>query len=351
LKAQYLREQGFLTDLLFVYAVHYNPREESFKETLSENNIDEEMAFYESIDTYFDIDDDVFLPLFYRKGNGANFISSEIIQSNEFFDDYSLDTLCSDLTDVEEIPSNLFRFLFNTEYITSTEGSVSSAVAEAVINSDFQNMMKTQLITFFSNPQKILGGFVEDIRRVAVLLENYYSDHSFELEKAKQVDWGRLKADLAKIPGREIVIRTQKVNYSICLVRRDFIFAKVRPHVDFLLLGCAYEKFLPALLVQRREFSLQEFCRALGDNRRISIYELLFDEEEMATSKIAERLDMSVAALFYHLDIMVKANIISFRSEGRSVLYSLNCGHIEKSGINIANQIKNRRKLKNEEVG
>jgi len=351
MKAQYLWEQGFLADLLFVYTAHYNLREKNFTDFLNEVSAEDDMSFYEGIDIQFGIDDSRFLPLFYRKENGTSFASSQIIQNDKFFDNYTFDTLCSDLTDVEEISANLFHFLFNSEYITSAEGSVSSTVAEAVINSDFPNAMKTQLITFFSNPQKTLDDFVEDVRRVAVLLEKYYTDHSFELEKAKQVDWGKLKADLAKIPGREIVIRTQKVNYSICLIRKNFIYANVHPTTHFLLLGCSYEKVLPSVLARKKEFSLQEFCRALGDNRRISIYELLFGEDEMTTSRIAEQLDMTVAALLYHLDIMVKANILNLRTEGRSVLYSLNSVYIEKSGVSIADQIKNRRKRKNEEVG
>jgi DNA-binding transcriptional ArsR family regulator len=65
---------------------------------------------------------------------------------------------------------------------------------------------------------------------------------------------------------------------------------------------------------------------ALAQESRLKTYRLLVQTgpQGLAASKIAEHLDVAPSSLSFHLKELAHAGLVSFRQEGRFVIYSAN---------------------------
>jgi DNA-binding transcriptional ArsR family regulator len=66
-----------------------------------------------------------------------------------------------------------------------------------------------------------------------------------------------------------------------------------------------------------------EFCKALADDTRQQILEMLL-EKEMCVSDIVEAFDMSQPSISHHLSILKQFNLVTSRKEGKQVFYATN---------------------------
>lgn len=74
--------------------------------------------------------------------------------------------------------------------------------------------------------------------------------------------------------------------------------------------------------------SLSQTFAALSEPNRRKIVDLL-KKKEMAVSEIAKNLDITMATLSHHLDILKRADLVSGRREGQQIIYSLNFSVLE----------------------
>ncbi len=66
-----------------------------------------------------------------------------------------------------------------------------------------------------------------------------------------------------------------------------------------------------------------EFCKALADDTRQRILEMLL-EREMCVGDIVDAFDMSQPTISHHLNILRQFGLVTSRKEGKQVYYSIN---------------------------
>jgi ArsR family transcriptional regulator len=66
-----------------------------------------------------------------------------------------------------------------------------------------------------------------------------------------------------------------------------------------------------------------EFCKALADETRQRILEMLL-EEEMNVSDIVEAFSMSQPSISHHLSVLKQFGLVISRKEGKRVFYAIN---------------------------
>ena len=66
-----------------------------------------------------------------------------------------------------------------------------------------------------------------------------------------------------------------------------------------------------------------EFCKALADETRQRILEMLL-EEEMSVSDIVEAFSMSQPSISHHLSVLKQFGLVTGRKEGKHVFYAIN---------------------------
>ena len=80
---------------------------------------------------------------------------------------------------------------------------------------------------------------------------------------------------------------------------------------------------------------LSQTFAALSDNNRLKVLDAL-KKGEQPVSDIAKELDITLATLSHHLDILKRSGLISSRRSGRQMLYSLNLSVMEEAAKSIA---------------
>jgi len=66
-----------------------------------------------------------------------------------------------------------------------------------------------------------------------------------------------------------------------------------------------------------------EFCKALADNTRQQILQMLL-EKEMCVSEITDAFDMSQPTISHHLSVLKQFDLVTGRKEGKQVFYAVN---------------------------
>ena len=66
-----------------------------------------------------------------------------------------------------------------------------------------------------------------------------------------------------------------------------------------------------------------EFCKALGDETRQRILEMLL-EKEMSVSDITEAFSMAQPSISHHLSVLKRFGLVTSRKEGKHVYYTIN---------------------------
>ncbi|MGA7720965.1 MAG: metalloregulator ArsR/SmtB family transcription factor [Ignavibacteriaceae bacterium] len=74
---------------------------------------------------------------------------------------------------------------------------------------------------------------------------------------------------------------------------------------------------------------LSQTLAALADPNRQKILECL-RKSELPVSEIAKNLNITLATLSHHLDILRRSNLVSSRREGRQIFYQINLSVVEE---------------------
>lgn len=75
-------------------------------------------------------------------------------------------------------------------------------------------------------------------------------------------------------------------------------------------------------------YDLAEFFKIFGDTTRIKILYVLL-QQEMCVLDIALLLNMTQSAISHQLRVLKTMQLVKFRREGKTILYSLSDSHIE----------------------
>ncbi len=80
---------------------------------------------------------------------------------------------------------------------------------------------------------------------------------------------------------------------------------------------------------------------ALSDPNRQKILELL-KEKEMSVTEISENLNITMATLSHHLDILKRADLVSGRRNGQKIIYSLNLSVLDEICEKVVRLLKTK---------
>ena len=89
-------------------------------------------------------------------------------------------------------------------------------------------------------------------------------------------------------------------------------------------MGIYAEDALKSLQSQKRLVDLDVFGTAVSEKNRVGIIDALLVRDEMPIREIERMFEISNTNAYYHLNLMLKANIIRVRNQGRTMFYSLN---------------------------
>lgn len=77
-----------------------------------------------------------------------------------------------------------------------------------------------------------------------------------------------------------------------------------------------------------KEFDIVSFCKALGDETRQRILEILQAKGEQCVSDLVDYFNVSQPTISHHLNFLKQANLVTSRREGKQIYYRLNQDNI-----------------------
>lgn len=83
-----------------------------------------------------------------------------------------------------------------------------------------------------------------------------------------------------------------------------------------------------------------EVFKALSDQNRLRIVELLYDGE-LCACKLLEEMNFTQPTLSHHMGILMKAGIVNGRKEGKWVYYTVNTETMEKASEYLRSIFRN----------
>jgi ArsR family transcriptional regulator len=75
-------------------------------------------------------------------------------------------------------------------------------------------------------------------------------------------------------------------------------------------------------------FDMVAFCKALGDETRQRILEILQNEGEKCVSDLVELFNVSQPTISHHLNFLKQANLVTSRRDGKQIYYRANQDNI-----------------------
>lgn len=75
---------------------------------------------------------------------------------------------------------------------------------------------------------------------------------------------------------------------------------------------------------------IADFFKVFGDNTRIKILFMLAQEKQANVNTISTTLGISQSVTSQHLKLLRVARLVSWRKDGKNVIYRLNDDHIAK---------------------
>ena len=76
------------------------------------------------------------------------------------------------------------------------------------------------------------------------------------------------------------------------------------------------------------QFDMVAFCKALGDETRQKILEILQTEGEKCVSDLVEMFNVSQPTISHHLHFLKQANLVQSRRDGKQIYYNINQDNI-----------------------
>jgi ArsR family transcriptional regulator len=80
--------------------------------------------------------------------------------------------------------------------------------------------------------------------------------------------------------------------------------------------------------VTMTEFDMVAFCKALSDETRQRILEILQADGEKCVSDLVDLFDVSQPTISHHLHFLKQANLVTSRREGKQIYYRANQDNI-----------------------
>jgi len=324
---KFAKEPGFTYDLIHLFVYAYNKYRAP--STDDEEKREKNTAYYSALIEEFSPFSGELLPFFLLKDNNRCFMALKYYDAfiDEYTTDLSLSVIQKALKDYDRVVENLLRFYFDE--ITAEEiaqyhrspASINSKIKE----SGYSDAVKNCLYDLFLDPIPKIQLLSHELMEKEFRLARYYETHHARLtEVEKAFDLEEIEL-LLKTGRSDVDISTCKqVIVTFCMAVKDHIRVFFSEDYAILSLGLDYRENFLYLRNKRYIPDLSMLGSVLSEKNRVEILNLLLRRGELTLREIENALNITPQNAYYHITLMTKADMLKFRNQGRTILYSVN---------------------------
>lgn len=336
---KFLQEPGYMYDLFFLFSLYFN-KDYYMSNYINFNKAAEDTEYLNKVLSDFGPMPEELLPFFYIKDNVKCFMTQYYYEAHakNLAGTYDVSVVQAEIADFDRVTENLIRFYFEgitDEALAECKTSLS-AVGKLIKNSSYSAEVKNSLFSFFLEPVLVIQKLSYELMTKRIQLEQHYEKNYRQILKLQSgIDIEGTIEKLSEVKNQKCDLsKFDTALVSVCLLNKHSIKIYYLPGKVLLLLGADYEDYADYLKNQKELPELDAFGTALSEANRIEILDLILQKGEITIKDVEQALDFTGTNAYYHLSLMIKANMIKTRNRGRTVLYSINNGYFD-SIINV----------------
>lgn len=326
---KFITEPGYVYDLFFLFALHFN-KEYFLTNMINYNQSAEDTEYLNRVYLEHESIPEDLLPFFYVRNGAKCFMTEHYFDPYEpiFATTFSLSTIQDALQDYDEVISRILKFYFrdtDEKTLAGCKNSITN-ISRLIKESNYSDRVKSSLYGFFIDPIPAIQKLSYELMTRDILLSQQYEKNfrrlsdlqqQFDIEateeKLKQCESSRCNLD-----------GFDTIHVTFCLVNRNCIKEYFLKDQFIFMLGSDYNNAFDFIISRNSVPELDKFGNALAEKNRVEILELLRRKGEITIRDIEQELGFTGTNAYYHLSLMIRANMVKTRNQGRTVLYSIN---------------------------
>lgn len=328
-KIQFITEPGYLYDLIFLFMFYFN-KEYCLSNYIDRSRENEEKDYFAKMEEEFGLIPDELRLFFHLKDDNICFVTRYCYLAHEdiFLNGYNFSTIQNDLADYQQVEAALLKYYFEDLTEREVDQCLHSVVAAGrlILNSSYSGELKSSLYAFILEPGYMVQKLSNELMKKELLLAQWREKNMRKiLDLEHQVDFRQLSAEFKQYKIQSVDFDGfESLHISPCVLFKNCIQCSPSDNMAIILLGVDYSSFLQYLISQKQGPKLHVFGNAIAEENRIDILNMMLERGEVTIRDLEQKLGLTGTNAYYHLSLMIKANMLRTRNQGRTVLYSLN---------------------------
>lgn len=313
---------GLYSDVIFSHTLYFNiDSPEKLESFLNPKKRAADMRYFHDCLAKFEAPAEELCP-FFEVVDHRSFAFTKIYDHMCRTQDFSLGAVKAYLPDEQAMLRKVYAFFlpedapFDTDDLKAIKGCVAAL--------DVSPLVKFHLLAMVIDPLTYYEALFVSLEKRIAECEAYYKANRAQLEAAKKtVKLADVTEFLSKCYGVEPQDVPRDMAYSVMLIGKNAV-RYVAGDTPFIVLGFDYPARMAMLIGEAIQPDIVKIGKALSEEKRVTILQLLLAEHEITAQQLLRRLELSMTATHYHLEMLMQAGMLLARNEGRTIYYSLN---------------------------
>ena len=326
---KFIKGPGYLYDLLSLFVLYFN-QETFLAEQVNQTKAMEDAEHFNRILNSIEKVPEELRVFFQLKENHNAFLTNYCIldKAEQILSGSGVETIQATLKNHEEVIGSIVDFYFGASAagVSVDNPEFIRTIGKQIRDSEYDIILKNSLYEFFLDPIPAIQTLCNELAKKDILLSKLYNENDTIITKVQNnIDLHQLLE--STLPTKNIKLDVSSINdfvISICVAHKNCSIVFTSESRMLLLLGTDYEDFLNYMCTKDRAPELCQFGIALTEQNRIQMLELILRNGEMTVSDLKKELEISHTNAYYHVSLLLKANLLAFRTCGRMIYYRIN---------------------------
>lgn len=330
-EVEFIKEPGYMYDLLSMFVLYFN-KEYFLSNMINYDKASADQEYYKSIIKEIEPVSNDLRIFFLMNANARTFMIHNYFDmlDKTFLTTYNLKEVQDALRDCDGVKSKILEFYLPKLSKTKREECKNdlAELSRQMKIADLKPEIKNGLYSFFIEPEAILQKLAYELISKDFILKKKRESHTLLAEQLQESF--NTKEVVEKVSQYQSqndsidITHYSKLYISFSMISKNAIKYYYFSDTVILLLGTDCLSYLDYLSARETAPDLETFGNALSDKYRVGILNLAAKNKEVSIKDIESELGNGGANVYYHLSLMLKANLLRARNQGRAVIYRLN---------------------------
>lgn len=330
-EVEFIKEPGYMYDLLSMFVLYFN-KEYFLSNMINYDKASADQEHYKSIIKEIEPVSNDLRIFFLMNANARTFMIHNYFDmlDKTFLTTYNLKEVQDALRDCDGVKSKILEFYLPKLSKTKREECKNdlAELSRQMKIADLKPEIKNGLYSFFIEPEAILQKLAYELISKDFILKKKRESHTLLAEQLQEsFNTKEVVEKVSQYQSQNVSIditHYSKLYISFSMISKNAIKYYYFSDTVILLLGTDCLSYLDYLSARETAPDLETFGNALSDKYRVGILNLAAKNKEVSIKDIESELGNGGANVYYHLSLMLKANLLRARNQGRAVIYRLN---------------------------